>query len=119
MRRCICETTKASGRRAKAWDDTLGFTTTHGCIRPWATVPRGRCSVEEGEAPSETITGQAEERPKRGLEANLFWPKIGLDNGVHLNRAFAALRANPEAWGTEQNERHAWDITLADGLEPE
>lgn len=35
------------------------------------------------------------------------------------NRAFAALRANPEAWRTEQTERQAWDITLADGLEPE
>lgn len=35
------------------------------------------------------------------------------------NRAFEALRANPEMWKTEQAEREAWDITLADGLEKE
>ena len=33
------------------------------------------------------------------------------------NRAFAALRANPKTWKTEQAEREAWDMTLADGLE--
>ncbi len=33
------------------------------------------------------------------------------------NRAFAALRANPETWKSEQAEREAWDMTLADGLE--
>ncbi len=33
------------------------------------------------------------------------------------NRAFEALRANPEMWKTEQAERKVWDITLADGLE--
>lgn len=33
------------------------------------------------------------------------------------NRAFEALQANPEIWKTEQAEREAWDITLADGLE--
>jgi arsenate reductase-like glutaredoxin family protein len=32
------------------------------------------------------------------------------------NRAFAALRANPATWKTEQAEREAWDVTLADGL---
>lgn len=32
------------------------------------------------------------------------------------NRAFAALRANPEAWSIEQAERETWDMTLADGL---
>lgn len=32
------------------------------------------------------------------------------------NRAFEALRANPEMWKSEQAEREAWDITLADGL---
>ena len=35
------------------------------------------------------------------------------------NRAFEALRANPETWKTEQAEREAWDMTLADGLEQE
>lgn len=33
------------------------------------------------------------------------------------NAAFAALRNNPNAWQTEQEERSAWDVTLADGLE--
>lgn len=33
------------------------------------------------------------------------------------NRAFAALRDNPEAWEDELGERAAWDITLGDGLE--
>jgi hypothetical protein len=35
------------------------------------------------------------------------------------NRAFAALRTDPETWKTEQAEREAWDMTLADGLEQE
>ena len=35
------------------------------------------------------------------------------------NRAFDALRGNPEMWKTEQAEREAWDLTLADGLEQE
>lgn len=35
------------------------------------------------------------------------------------NRAFEALRANSEAWKTEQSEREAWDVTLSDGLEKE
>jgi hypothetical protein len=33
------------------------------------------------------------------------------------NRAFAALRDDPDAWRDEQGERDAWDATLADGLE--
>lgn len=35
------------------------------------------------------------------------------------NAAYAALRADSEAWGEEQQERQGWDITLADGLERE
>jgi hypothetical protein len=35
------------------------------------------------------------------------------------NQAFAALRANPEAWAEEQEERALWEVTLADGLENE
>jgi hypothetical protein len=35
------------------------------------------------------------------------------------NAAFAALRDDPEAWQVEQEERAAWDATLADGLEEE
>jgi hypothetical protein len=33
------------------------------------------------------------------------------------NRAYARLRANPKAWKEELEERKAWDVTLADGLE--
>ncbi len=38
---------------------------------------------------------------------------------LFLERAdaeYAALRADPEAWRVEQEERAAWDATLADGL---
>ncbi len=35
------------------------------------------------------------------------------------NAAYAALRADPEAWAAEQEERAAWDATLLDGLEDE
>jgi hypothetical protein len=33
------------------------------------------------------------------------------------NEAFAALRANPETWSEELQERAAWECTLADGLD--
>ncbi len=32
------------------------------------------------------------------------------------NAAFAALRADPQAWQEEQAERREWDTTSADGL---
>jgi Asp-tRNA(Asn)/Glu-tRNA(Gln) amidotransferase A subunit family amidase len=36
-----------------------------------------------------------------------------------VNTAYAALRDNPRAWAEEQEERSAWDLTLADGLDRE
>jgi predicted transcriptional regulator len=33
-----------------------------------------------------------------------------------MNRAFAALRADPQAWADELQERATWDVALADGL---
>jgi hypothetical protein len=36
-----------------------------------------------------------------------------------LNDDFAALRANPDAWREEQEERALWEQTLSDGLEDE
>jgi hypothetical protein len=33
------------------------------------------------------------------------------------NRAYAALRNDPEAWAEELEERAAWDATLQDGLD--
>jgi hypothetical protein len=35
------------------------------------------------------------------------------------NRAFAALRANPKQWRTEQQERDEWSATAADDLAEE
>jgi hypothetical protein len=35
------------------------------------------------------------------------------------NQAYAALKADPDAWRAELAERALWDATLADGLEPE
>ena len=34
------------------------------------------------------------------------------------NRAYAALRSDPDAWKEERQERTLWDETLSDGLEP-
>jgi predicted DNA-binding protein len=36
-----------------------------------------------------------------------------------FNAAYAALRADPEAWEEELQERRAWDSTLMDGLRDE
>jgi hypothetical protein len=33
--------------------------------------------------------------------------------------AYKALRADPEAWAEELEERRLWDVTLLDGIEPE
>jgi hypothetical protein len=35
----------------------------------------------------------------------------------NVNASFAALRQDPAAWKSLQQERDAWDVTLADGLE--
>lgn len=42
-------------------------------------------------------------------ERRLFWLKAAAE--------FRALRNDPKAWKDEQEERTAWDATLADGLE--
>ncbi len=34
-----------------------------------------------------------------------------------LNADFAALRADPDAWREEEQERALWETTLSDGLE--
>jgi hypothetical protein len=33
-----------------------------------------------------------------------------------VNRAYAELREDPDAWANLESERAAWDSTLADGL---
>ncbi|MBI2872942.1 MAG: ribbon-helix-helix protein, CopG family [Chloroflexi bacterium] len=35
----------------------------------------------------------------------------------HANDVYAALRAQPEVWAAEQEERRIWEGTLADDLE--
>lgn len=35
------------------------------------------------------------------------------------DRAYAALRADPQAWAEELEERKLWDNTLLDGIEDE
>lgn len=34
------------------------------------------------------------------------------------NEAYARLRNDPKAWKEELEERKAWEVTLADGLDP-
>lgn len=36
-----------------------------------------------------------------------------------VNEGYARLRADPEAWQEELDERRLWDATLADGLDSE
>lgn len=36
-----------------------------------------------------------------------------------LNAGYTALRADPEAWAEELQERKLWDATLMDGLDPD
>jgi len=36
-----------------------------------------------------------------------------------VNAAYAALRADPEAWRVELEERRSWDATLMDGIDEE
>jgi hypothetical protein len=35
-----------------------------------------------------------------------------------LNAGYAAMRADPEEWAAELEERKLWDTTLMDGLDP-
>jgi len=35
------------------------------------------------------------------------------------NDAYAALRADPQAWQELQDEQSEWDVTLSDGLDDE
>ena len=47
----------------------------------------------------------------RAIEAHRRQPVLEMSN-----TAFAALRADPEAWQEEQAERREWDSNVADGL---
>jgi hypothetical protein len=38
---------------------------------------------------------------------------------TEVNKAYAALRQEPDVWSQVEKERAEWDATLADGLEPD
>lgn len=48
-----------------------------------------------------------------GEAVELYRRKLLIDKA---NAAFAALKADSQAWKEEQEERAAWDVTLLDGL---
>ena len=50
----------------------------------------------------------------KAIEA--YWRRQFLEE---VNAAFAALRADPDAWREELAERAEWDATLMDGIEAE
>jgi hypothetical protein len=51
------------------------------------------------------------ERALENYRRELFWKQT--------NEAFAALKADPEAWAEEIAERNLWEQTIADGVEQE
>ncbi len=50
------------------------------------------------------------ERAVAEYHSRQFWEAV--------NRGYAELRADPEAWAAEEVERRAWEGTLMDGLDP-
>lgn len=54
------------------------------------------------------MTHVAEEKDE-GLGRQQFWSDF--------HAAYAALKADPDAWAYFRSEVEAWDVTLADGLE--
>jgi predicted transcriptional regulator len=58
-------------------------------------------SAKTGESMQAIVDRALEEMWQRD-----FWKRT--------NAAFAALRRDPGAWNSEQEERSAWDATLAD-----
>ena len=51
------------------------------------------------------------DRALENYRRELFWKQT--------NEAFAALKADPEAWADEIAERELWERTIADGVEQE
>ena len=51
------------------------------------------------------------EKALKLYEERAFWERT--------NRAYAALKTNPETSGQELEERREWEVTLKDGLEDE
>lgn len=69
---------------------------THGTLR--------ELSEETGE-PMQDLIAEAVEAMRRRRILEL------------TNAAYAALRADPDRWQDELDERSEWDVTLSDGLE--
>ena len=89
------------GRReqGKAGSSTVRVTErTHAVLRD--------LSDETGE-PIQDIVGRAVEAYRRQRILEL------------TNAAYAALRSDPRLWQEELEEREAWEITIADGLQDE
>lgn len=61
--------------------------------------------AEQSGEPMHRVLAKAVEAYRR----QRFWEQT--------NAAYAALRADPEAWQEELQERRDWEATLADGLE--
>jgi len=73
------------------------------------------------------ISAQAKETLRKLAEERGQRMQVVLDEAIELyrrhrfleeaNAAFAALRADREAWAAEEEERAAWENTVADGLD--
>jgi hypothetical protein len=66
-----------------------------------------RLLCELAERTGQTIT-EVLDKALRAYQRKLFFDQ--------LNAGYAALRADPEAWAEELEERKLWDSTLMDGL---
>jgi len=72
------------------------------------------------------ISAQAKETLRKLADETGRKMQAVLDEAIELyrrhyflekaNAAFAALRADREVWAAEEEERAAWDNTIADGL---
>ncbi len=69
-----------------------------------------RQKLQELAAQSGRPIAEVLERAVEEYHSRQFWEAV--------NRGYAELRADPEAWAAEEAERRAWEGTLMDGLDP-
>jgi predicted transcriptional regulator len=69
-----------------------------------------RQKLQELAAQSGRSVTEVLERAVEEYHGRQFWEAV--------NKGYAELRADPEAWAAEEAERRAWDGTLMDGLDP-
>jgi predicted transcriptional regulator len=75
------------------------------------TVSDGACrKLKELAEQSGRSVAEVLERAVEEYHSRQFWEAV--------NRGYAELRADPEAWAAEEAERRLWDGTLMDGLDP-